>query len=324
MLISVGWIVAGLILLVVGAEMLVRSGTRLAIQLGISPVIIGLTIVALGTSTPELAIGIDSVISGNGDLAIGNIAGTNVVNILLILGLSAAISPLALRPATLWLDLPMIVVASALLLVMAWDGSLTRTEGIVLVLVAFAYTAAIVQVARRESYAVKASFAKGLPETPAPSDFRSTTAFNVIILVVSIVILVVSADRLVTGAVDLARIWGVSDAFIGLTIVAIGTSAPELVTTIISTLKRERDIAIGNLLGSSVYNILFILGVTCTIPAETPVAQSLIDVDIPVMAAVAFVCIPIFVSGRKISRVEGGLFVAAYVAYLSYLVVART
>lgn len=324
MLISAGWIVAGLILLVVGAEMLVRSGTRLAVQLGISPVIIGLTIVALGTSTPELAIGIDSVISGNGDLAIGNIAGTNVVNILLILGLSALISPLALRPATLWLDLPMIVVASALLLVMAWDGALTRTEGIVLVLVALAYTAAIVQVARRESYAVKASFAKGLPETPAPSDFRSTTTFNMIILVVSIVILVVSADWLVTGAVDLAHIWGVSDAFIGLTIVAVGTSAPELVTTIISTLKRERDIAIGNLLGSSVYNILFILGVTCAIPAETPVAQSLIDVDIPVMAAVAFVCIPIFVSGREISRIEGGLFVAAYVAYLSYLVVART
>lgn len=325
MLTSIASIAAGLVVLVIGAELLVRSGTRLAMQLGISPVVIGLTIVALGTSTPELAVGIDAVLSGSGDLAIGNIAGTNVVNILLILGLSALIHPLALRAATLWLDLPMIVAASLLLLAMAWDGRLTRIEGIALVAVALAYTVAIVLVARRESLAVKTRFAGALPDSPPVfSETRSNTLRDIVILAASIVILVVSADWLVDGAVDLARIWNVSDEFIGLTIIAIGTSAPELVTTVISTIRRQRDIAIGNLLGSSVYNILFILGLTCIVPAETPVARSLIEVDIPVMAAVALVCIPVFISGRQISRVEGGLFVAAYLTYVTYLVISRT
>ncbi|HEX6956354.1 MAG TPA: calcium/sodium antiporter [Ferrovibrio sp.] len=323
-----GLTAAGLAVLVVGAELLVRGGTRLAARLGVSPVVIGLTIVAVGTSTPELAVGIDAVLQGNGDLAVGNIAGTNVVNILLILGLSAAMRPLALRAETLWLDLPMIVGASFALLIMAWDGSLSRAEGILLVGAALAYTAAIVYLARRESRMVRASFAKGIEEVgggrphPAP---EASVAWNLALLIAGIAVIVVGADWLVRGAVGLARLWAVSDEFIGLTIVAIGTSSPELVTTVVSTLRRQRDIAIGNLLGSSVYNILFILGLTCIVPsAPIPVARSLITVDIPMMAAVALLCVPVFYSGRQVARIEGIAFVAAYLAYLGYLLASRT
>lgn len=316
------WIGAGLTALIAGAELLVRGGSALAERLGISPLLIGLTVVALGTSTPELAVGIEAAIQGNGSLAIGNIAGTNTVNILLILGLSAALQPLALQMQTLRLELPAIVIAATTLLAFAWDGRLSRTEGLLLVIMGAAFTLAVIRLARRESLRVKLEFAREFGSRRF-ANRQATT--EMLMLAVGLVIIVVGADWLVEGAVDLARLWNVSDAFIGLTIVAIGTSAPELVTTIISTIRGERDIAIGNLIGSSVYNILVILGVTCLIPANgVDVSSHLIRIDIPVMLGVALLCIPVFVSGRQISRIEGGLFVSAYAAYLSYLIIQRT
>lgn len=320
MLSALGWCLAGLVLLVVGAELLVRDGAKLASRLGISPAVIGLTIVALGTSAPELAVGIDAVLIGNGDLAVGNIAGTNVVNILLILGLSALMSPLALDRETTTVDLPAIVLASAALLLMARDGSLSREEGIVLIAGSLFYTAAIVRRAHQQHQAVHAQ----LEEHAGDDDPVAGTGIifaRLAGLFAAIVIIVVGAHWLVNGAVDLAKLWGVSDEFIGLTIIAIGTSSPELVTTIVSTFKNQREIAIGNLLGSSVYNILFILGVTVVVPSSpVPVAPILTTVDIPVMTAVALVCVPVFWTGRRVSRQEGALFVGAYLAYLSYLV----
>ena len=301
---------------------MVRGGSALAARLGVSPLIIGLTIVAIGTSTPELAVGIDAAIQGNGSLAVGNIAGTNTVNILLILGLSAAIRPLSIRLETLRLDLPMIVLASLMLLAMAWDGLLTRQEGLILVLFAVVFTVAVIHAARREGAIVKAQFAH---EFGAPHHPHRTVMREVLALVSGIAVIVTGADWLVDGAVRLARLWNVSDAFIGLTIVAIGTSAPELVTTVISTIRNERDIAIGNLIGSSVYNILFILGLTCVIPpAGIEVGRHLVQIDIPVMTAVAFACVPVFNTGRRVTRLEGVAFVIAYLLYLSYLIVTRT
>ena len=316
------WIGVGLAALIAGAELLVRGGSALAARLGISPVLIGLTVVALGTSTPELAVCIDAALQGNGSLAVGNIAGTNTVNILLILGLSAALRPLAIQMQTLRLELPVIVIAATTLLAFAWDGTLSRLEGLLLVTMGAVFTLAVVRIARRESFKVKLEFAREF----GPRRFADRqAATEMLILAVGLVIIVTGADWLVEGAVDLAHLWNVSDAFIGLTIVAIGTSAPELVTTIISTIRGERDIAIGNLLGSSVYNILIILGVTCLIPAHgVDVSSHLIRIDIPVMLGVALLCIPVFVSGRQISRIEGGLFVSAYAAYLSYLIIQRT
>ncbi len=322
-MIALAWFALGIGALIAGAEFLVRGGSRLAARLGVPPIVIGLTLVAVGTSTPELAVGIEAVRSGNGALAVGNITGSNTVNILLILGLSALLEPLALRLQTIRLELPAMVLTALLLMAMAWNGVLSRAEGAVMVGAGLLYTVLIIYASRKESRAARADFTReyGLP----PNGSGRETMRNLGALMLGIIMTVVGADWFVDGAVGLARAMGVSDAFIGLTIVAVGTSAPELVTTIIGTLKHERDIAVGNLIGSSVYNILIILGITCLVPSSgVAVDRKLILVDIPVMAAVALVCVPVFISGRRVTRVEGGLFVAAYLIYLGYLVLKRT
>lgn len=315
---------AGLAGLVVGAELVVRGGSELAARLGIAPLVIGLTVVAIGTSAPELAVGIDAALREEGELAVGNVVGTNMVNILLILGLSALIRPLAIQLQTVRLDLPMMVAASLMLAVAAWDSRLTRTEGLVFTAAALAYTTLVLLIARRESQRIKAAYAGEFGTVGAPPR-GSGVPLNLVLLIGGIAIVVIGAEWMVDGAVSLARLWGVSDAFIGLTIVAIGTSAPELVTTVVSTIRGTRDIAIGNLLGSSVYNILLILGVTCLVPAQViPLGPTLTRIDIPLMTAVALFCVPVFVTGRQVTRLEGGLFVIAYAAYLTYVVVTRT
>lgn len=316
------WSTAGLALLIFGAELLVRGGSGLAVRLGISPLVVGLTIVAVGTSTPELAIGIEAALQGNGALAVGNIAGTNCVNILLILGLSAAMRPLPLRLETVRFELPAIVGASLAKLLLAADGLLSRRDGALLVLLGALFTLGIVRSARRESAAARRDYAA---EYGVIRNDWQGILVEAGKLLAGIAIVVVGAKWLVGGAVDLARLWDVSDAFIGLTIVAIGTSAPELVTTIVSTMRNERDIAIGNLIGSSVYNILAILGITCLVPAGgVAVPEVLIWVDIPVMVAVALACIPVFLTGRRVSRTEGAVFVAIYLLYLAFLLGSRT
>lgn len=322
MLQALVWSAGGLALLVVGADVLVRGGSALAARLRVPPVVVGLTIVAIGTSAPELAIGIEAAVQGNGSLAVGNIAGTNCVNILLILGLSAAMRPLPLRLQTLRFELPAIVVASLVKAVMVVDGVLSRFDGAVLLLLGLLFTVGIVRSARGESFTVRKEFAS---EYGAGSMDRRDIARAVAELVVGIVVVVLGAGWLVDGAVDLATLWGVSDAFIGLTIVAIGTSAPELVTTVVSTVRNQRDIAIGNLIGSSAYNILVILGVISLVPTGgIRISDALIWVDVPVMVAVALACVPVFITGRIVSRLEGVGFVAAYFVYLAYLIASRT
>jgi len=315
--------VLGLVALITGAELLVRGGSRLAARLGIPPIVVGVTVVSLGTSTPELAIGVQSALQDDGTLALGNIAGTNTVNLLLILGLSALIRPLAMKTETLRFDLPVMSAAALLLLVMAWDGVLSRTEGVIMILGAALYAGWIVVWTRRESQAVKDEYEHELG-VPTAQRTRRAVAVNVTLLVAGIVVIVVGADLLVDGAVQIAQTFGVSDAVIGLTIVAVGTSAPELVTTMVSTVKDDRDIAIGNILGSSVYNILLILGVTAVVaPRGAIVEPDLARIDIPVIVAATMVCIPVFITGRRVSRLEGGAFVASYLAYLMSLVLTR-
>ncbi|QEO14058.1 calcium/sodium antiporter [Agromyces intestinalis] len=325
------WLILGLVALVIGAELVVRSGARLARRLGIPPIVVGLTVVSIGTSLPELAVGIDSVRVGAGSLAVGNIAGTNVVNILLILGLSAAIRPLAVGLQTLRLDLPMMGGAALLLYLFAVDGVLDVWEGVPLVLFAIVYTLLLVRWTRRESSFVAAEFAEEYPAEPEASGSARTvhtvraTVMQAIVLVAGIAVTILGADWLVDGAVEVASALGVSDALIGLTIVAIGTSAPELATTIISTIRGERDIAIGNLIGSSIYNLTIILGVTLLVaPGAVPIEPELVLIDLPIMVAVSFALAPIMLSGRRVSRLEGSLMVTAYLIYLGFLVVART
>jgi cation:H+ antiporter len=236
-------IVAGLARLLVGADLLVRGGAALASHLGVRPIVIGLTVLALGMSLPELAVGIDAVRQGSPGLAVGNIVGTNLVNILFILGLSALIRPIAFERRTLRFDLPAMTGASLALWLLARDGSLTRIDGTILCLGGAAYTAGIVWTSRREPAAVSADYASHSERTT----FRSGRGLvlRVLIVLAGIGLVLLGAEFLVDGSIDIARSLEVSEATIGLTVIAIGTSAPELVTTLTSTVRGDRD-AVGN------------------------------------------------------------------------------
>lgn len=312
----------GLALLIAGAELVIRGAKQVATVLGVSPMVIGLTIVSIGTSAPELAIGIVAGLRGSGGLAVGNIAGTNAVNLLFILGLSALIRPLPLKSQVLKLELPVIVVAALLMTILAWDGVLSRSDGLLMLVAGISYSIALFIVSRRTSSdADKSPRGTEAKELPPAARSRSGSAWQVTILLGGLALTVLGAEWLVRGAVVIAESYGVSTTVIGLTIVAIGTSAPELVTTVISTLRKDRDVAVGNLLGSSIYNILVILSITCIVsPSGLPVERQLIIFDIPVMAAVSIAAVPVFITGKQISRIEGGVSIAAYVFYLTWLV----
>ncbi len=311
-------IVAGLAGLLVGADLLVRGGAALAAQLGVRPIVIGLTVVALGTSLPELAIGIDAVRQGSPGLAVGNIVGANLVNVLFVLGLSALIRPIAFERRTLRFDLPALAAACLGLWLLALDGRLSRLDGAVLCLGGAAYTAGIVWTSRREPAPVRADYASRSGRGALRG--RRGLLLRVSTLLAGIALVLVGAELLVDGSIEVARSLEVSDAVIGLTVIAIGTSAPELVTTLTSTLRGDRDIAIGNLLGSSVYNIALVLGIAVLVaPAELQIPQEVIAADLVVLAVVALITGPVLLSGHRISRVEGGAFVAAFLGFLVWL-----
>ncbi|MCC7250560.1 MAG: calcium/sodium antiporter [Hyphomicrobium sp.] len=316
---------AGLGLLVVAAEMVVRGASRLAASLGVEPLLLGLTVVAVGTSIPELAVGITASLQGSGALAVGNIAGTNVFNILFILGLIAVLKPLPLHLQVLKLELPTMVGAAVLMSVFAWDGAITQLDGGVLLVAAVLYTLALIVLSRRETPALKEEFSNVYGADDAGTGaVAGQRAKYAAVLAAGLALSVLGANWLVSGAVDIARTLGLSEAVIGLTIVAVGTSAPELVTSIVATLRDERDVAVGNLLGSSIYNILVILGLTCLVtPGGVPVERQLTLVDIPLMAGVALLCVPVFMTGKRISRLEGGIGIALYLAYMLWLVLFR-
>jgi cation:H+ antiporter len=317
--------VAGLGLLVIGAELVVRGAARLAVSLGVTPLVIGLTIVSVGTSAPELAVGIAAILQGSGALAVGNIAGTNMLNILFILNLSVLVRPLPIHLRLLKLELPVMIATAVLLMGLAWDGVLTRLDGSVLCGAAVLYTVALIRMSRGESPAVQEEFRE---QYGADASMRRqvvrTRARRAGLLAAGLGLSVLGADWLVDGAVDIARALRISEAVIGLTIVAIGTSAPELVTTAVATLKDERDVAIGNLLGSSIYNILVILGIPCLVaPGGILVERQLRYVDLPLMTGVMLGAVPVFWTGRRVSRLEAGLGVTLYLTYLLSLVLFR-
>jgi cation:H+ antiporter len=320
-------LVGGLVALIGGAELIVGFGTRLARRLGISPLIVGLTIVSIGTSAPELAVGIDAMRRDAGSLVLGNIAGTNMVNLLLILGLSAAIRPIALQQQTLRLDLPAMVGSSVLLVILASDGVLSTWDGLILLAAAIIYTARLLRTAKRQASAESLSreVVHADLEEPRPAGSRWLVVRDLALTVAGIAVVVVGADWLVTAAVSIADSFGVSETLIGLTVVAVGTSLPELATTITATIRGGRSIAVGNLIGSSTYNLTFILGTSLLFgPHEVAVTQQLVHVDLPLMLGAVLVCIPVFLTGKRISRWEGAAFVTAYAAYLTYLITLRS
>lgn len=312
-------LIAGLALLTVGAEVLVRGASGLARAVGLPSLVIGLTVVAFGTSAPELAVSVKASFSGQADIALGNVVGSNIFNVLFVLGLSALVVPLAASKQLVRLDVPVMIVASGLLWLLALDGTIGRIEGVCLFAGVVLYIASLVYLGRRDG---RQLFPIGDGDgTPAqsPKGLWLATA----LIVVGLVMLVLGARWLVEGAVDLARMFGVSELMIGLTIVAAGTSMPEVATSVVASVRGERDIAIGNAVGSSIFNILVVLGATAAVaPGGVSVAQSALRFDIPVMTAVAFACLPIFFTGGRISRWEGALFLGYYAAYLTVLIMS--
>ncbi|HSP92733.1 MAG TPA: calcium/sodium antiporter [Vicinamibacterales bacterium] len=317
--------VAGLVLLVLGAEALVRGASRLASSLGVPPLVIGLTVVAYGTSTPEVAVSVQAALAGQADITIGNVVGSNIFNVLFILGLSAMIAPLIVSRKLVQIDVPLMVGVSALMLVMALDGRISRLDGAILAALVFIYTAFLVRQARKERTASReaATAAEGENAVPAPGPTARMWAVNLVYIAAGLGLLVLGSGWFVESSMAIARMMGVSELVIGLTIVAAGTSMPEVATSIIASIRGERDIAVGNLVGSNIYNILAVLGFAALLsPGGVGVAQAALDFDIPVMMAVAVACLPIFFTGHLIARWEGWLFFGYYVAYTLFLTLA--
>ena len=319
------YLIAGLVLLVAGAEVLVRGAAKLAAQFGISPLVIGLTVVAFGTSAPETAVSVQAALNGSGDIAIGNVLGSNIANVLLILGITALVAPLIVSRQLIRLDVPLMIGASLVTYALAWDGSLSRLDGALLFSGVVAYTLFLIISSRKESAANAADdeFAKefGLDEPAKPH----ASLINGGLVIVGLVLLVAGSNFLVEGAVILARALGLSELVIGLTVIAVGTSLPELATSVMAAIRGERDIAVGNIVGSNIFNLLCVLGLASLVsPQAIGVAASALAFDFPVMIAVAIACLPIFFAGYTINRWEGLLFVAYYAAYTLYLVMVST
>lgn len=314
----------GLGLLVAGAEAFVRGASRIAALSGVSPLVIGLTVVAFGTSAPEVAVSLRSGFAGQASLALGNVIGSNIANVLLVLGLSALIAPLTVASQLLKLDVPLLIAASALVWLFGSNGTIGRLEGTFFVLAVVVYTVFLIVQSRRASATVQKAYAQETPPTPPPPSTRLWLVY-IGAIVVGLVGLVVGAAWLVGSAVAIARAWGMSELVVGLTVVAVGTSLPEVATSIVASIRGERDMAVGNIIGSCLFNILAVLGLTSMlVPGGVPVDSAALSFDIPVMIAVAVVCLPIFFTGHLIARWEGSLFFGYYVVYLIYLVLYTT
>ncbi len=311
---------AGLAALVTGAELLVRGASKLALSFGISPLVVGLTIVAFGTSAPEAAVSVKAVLGGAADIAIGNVVGSNIFNVLFILGLSALIAPLVVNLQLIRQEVPVMIGASLLLLVLTLDARLDRFDGLLLFALLLAYTVFLVRQSRAETRSAQDEVSR----TDKPGGWDSSWPVQLLLITVGLGLLVLGSDWLVAAATSFAKALGVSDLIIGLTIVAAGTSMPEVATSVMAALKGERDIAVGNVVGSSVFNILGCLGLAALVAGGEGllVPASVLHFDIWVMCAVALACLPVFLTGREIARWEGGVFLLYYAAYVVYLALA--
>lgn len=319
MFVAVVSLVAGLLLVVAGAELLVRGATRLAAAFQVPPLLVGLTVVAYGTSAPEFAASIGAAAGGSGALALGNVLGSNVFNVLFILGLSALIAPLTASAQLVRFDVPLLVGVSALAWALANDGALGRGDGWALVAVAVLYTGVIVYLAQR-----RPALAAG-PEVPAAHELPASGALpgrllDVARILVGLVGLGFGARFLVDGSVTLARGAGISELVIGATLVAAGTSLPEVAASLVAAVRGQRDLAVGNVVGSNLINLLGVLGVSALVaPGALAVPAGALSFDFAVATFVAVACLPVFFTGARIARWEGALFLAFYLAYVAYL-----
>lgn len=316
------WFIVGLTALVAGAELLVRGAARLAGSFGISPLVIGLTIVAFGTSSPEIAVSVGAAFTGQTDVAVGNVVGSNIFNVLFILGLSALIAPLVVNAQLVRQEVPIMIGVSVLFVGLASDARIGGIDAALMFALLVGYTAFLVVQSRRQGQALAAQAAEELPE---PSRCDAHWAVQLALIAAGLGLLVLGSDWVVEAAIGFAKALGVSELIIGLTIVAAGTSMPEVATSIMAALRGQRDIAVGNVVGSNTFNILGCLGLSGMVAAEgLPVASAVLNFDLWVMLAVAVACLPVFITGREIARWEGGVFLVYYIAYTVYLILAAS
>ena len=314
------WLALGVAILTGGAEVLVRGAVGLAAAMRVSPLVVGLTVVAFGTSAPELVVSLRSAFAGQGEIALGNVVGSNVFNVLVILGLSAVIVPLRVDQKLIRLDVPIMIAVSVAVAIMGLDGRIDRLEGACLAACLIVYTIWSIRKSRQENnpevlgeYA--AEFSDKTPATPGRLLLR------LVMMATGLAMLVAGASLFVDAAVSLARGWGFSELVIGLTIVSVGTSLPEVATSVVAALKGERDIAVGNVVGSNLFNIMCVLGFTSLAsPTGLPVEAEAITQDLPVMVLVALACLPVFLIGHTIERWEGLLLLGFYGLYASALI----
>ncbi|MCJ7555038.1 MAG: calcium/sodium antiporter [Ignavibacteriaceae bacterium] len=306
------FIIGGLIMLFIGAEGLIRGSSSLALRVGITPLVVGLTVVAFGTSSPELVVCLKAALEGNGDISLGNVIGSNIANIALVLGTAALIRPMKVQAQVVRREIPIMIVVSLLLVLFLINNEINRIEGIIFFIGILIYTVISVYFSRKEkSKELKNKFTEGIAKKPL--NIRLAIFF----VIAGLVLLIFGANLFVEGAVAIAKNFGISQAVIGLTVVALGTSLPELVTAAVASIKNEADIAIGNVIGSNVYNILLILGITAII---IPVSGSGITmVDLGVMIITAVIILPLSRTGFILNRWEGALLLAGYVIYIYYL-----
>jgi len=312
------FLLAGLLLLVVGAEALVRGSTRLAAAIGISPLVVGLTVVAFGTSSPELIVSLQASLAGQADIGLGNLVGSNIFNTLFILGVSALVAPLIVTDRLVRRDVPLMIGVSLVTAAAAANGRIDRVEGLLLVVGLVVYTGALI-VRRSEDMAVPES------DKPSLAQGANHSIVNGALALGGLGLLVWGSRWLLDGAVDVAQSLGASDLLIGLTIVAAGTSLPEVATSVIASVRGERDIAVGNVVGSNLLNMLGVLGISSVLsPVGIPVSVAARTFDLPIMVVAALACLPIFLSRAEISRAEGGIFLFGYLGYTGLLVAMAT
>ena len=317
MILSTMAILGGLLLLYAGGESLVRGSSSLALRLGMTPLVVGLTVVAFGTSAPELVVSLRAALQGSGDIAVGNAVGSNILNLAVVLGLTAVVAPIRVNPQVNRLEVPLMVGASLLLVFFLRDGYLSRWEGAALLSGLLLYIAfRLLWVGRRSSPALEDTFGETLSAVPGGLPLAA------LLMVGGIGLLMGGARLLVWGAVRVAQGLGISEAVIGLTVVALGTSLPELATSLLAAFRKQSAIAVGNIIGSNLFNILGILG---TASLTRPlVARGVTPVDLWMMAGTAILAVPILRIGLRVSRIEGWLLLASYGGYLAWLAAAAS
>jgi cation:H+ antiporter len=314
------WLAVGLAVLTAGAECLIRGAVALAAAMRVSPLVIGLTVVAFGTSTPELVVSLRSGFAGQPEIALGNVIGSNIFNVLVILGISAIITPLRVDRQLVRFDVPLMIAMSILVYGLCLDGQLSRIEGAVLATGLVAYTTWSILKSRRDTNRetvgeFEAEFAEKATSTPLQ------IAFDIVMVIAGLAMLIIGGDLFIGAAVGIARSWGFSELVIGLTLVAAGTSLPEVAASVVAALKGERDIAVGNVVGSNIFNLMCVAGITgLVVPGGIPVGDMAIARDLPVMVVVAIACMPLFLVGNGVERWEGMILIAFYVLYACFLV----